>query len=573
MDGDLLTKTETPRHRDDAGADTRATASAIRRSGSRRVWNWLAGVPRWVWLTAVVVALVHMAPNWMAAANAPEGWTHTGIMSSSPDYMQYRVWMRQAMEEGPVVSNRFTTEPNARYLPVGLYWGIGHAAAITGLSPEWTYAWLGAVVAIVFVLLLFETVRLFSPGPRATMWTVGILLVGGGLGGYVRYLQESPWAWENSIIWKLLLSPLREGDPGPVFDYYRGNYIVQAIFDTHFLVFWTMTTAAVLLLYHTATRFSALRLAATATAFGFATFLHVYEGLTLIMIAAGALLLSWRKGMAGRRALLIWIVCTAAAGACLLAVAYLYMNSGLPAPEWRGPNVMPSILFTAYPLAWLVIAWGGARFWVEADVRQAFVAGWAAGCLAMILAAPFFPYPNRGTMSLQIPLYVIAAIIYFRNHQRLTLPALVATVLLLGSTPVLMAFQRADSIRFDAGSTYRWVSGDHAALTRELNTRATTNDVLLAQESVLRWLAPDYRGRHYAGHFFLTVDYDRKAERVAAFYRSMSAAERIEFLRDAGVRYFYVEAADDPAAFASLPGVSTVAVRAIGTLFSFDPQP
>ena len=67
------------------------------------------------------------------------------------------------------------------------------------------------------------------------------------------------------------------------------NYIIQALFDTHFLLFWLVSTLAVLSLYLTVRRFTYTRLAATAAVFGLGTFLHVYEGLTLMCIAAGAL--------------------------------------------------------------------------------------------------------------------------------------------------------------------------------------------------------------------------------------------------------------------------------------------
>lgn len=540
---------------------------------SRRSKSRTRGIPRWVWLVALLAAVVHMAPYWVAAEATPDGWTFTANLSSSPDYMQYRVWMRQTQSEGPIVSNTFTTEPNSRHLPVALYWGIGRVATITGLTPEWTYAWAGAALAFAFSLLLFTTVRWFAPGARATAWIFGTLFIGGGLGGYVVFLQQSEWAWRNSLVWTFILEPFSFQSSGVVFDSYRGNYIVQSLFDTHFMAFWTVTTAAVMMLYLTVARFSYLRLAGTSLLFAVSTFLHVYEGLTLMLITSGALLLCWRRGLPAKRALLIWTVCAASAGVCLVGVAALYMASGLPSPTWRGLNVLPSVVLMAYPVAWVLIVWGFVRYWTDAGIDGAFLVGWAAGCLTLVLAAPFFPYPDRGTMSLQIPLYLIAGGIYFSKRQRVGIPAILVLVLLLGSTPVWIGYQWVERTAFNAESAHKWVTADHEALIRSLRENAAPEDVLVAGEVPLRWLGPEYPGLHYAGHFFLTVAYDRKQQRIRDFYAAMSPAERLAFLREENIRYFYVAAEDDPARFASLPGTTPLEVRSMGTVFEFDRTP
>lgn len=527
-------------------------------------------IPRWVWLVALLAAVVHMAPYWKAADATPDGWTFTANLSASPDYMQYRVWMRQTQSEGPIVSNRFTTEPNSPHLPVALYWGIGRIATITGITPEWIYAWAGAALASAFAVLLYLTVRYFAPHSRAAVWIFGALLVGGGLGGYVKFLQASERAWNNPVIRKLILQPLSAESAGVVFDSYRGNYIVQSLFDTHFLMFWTVTTAAVMMLYLTVTGFTYLRLAGMSLLFGISTFLHVYEGLTLMLITSGALLLCWRKGLPARRALLIWGVCAASAGICLVGVAALYMLSGLPSPTWRGLNVLPSVILMAYPIAWLLIVWGFVRYWLEAGTDGAFLVGWAAGCLTLLVAAPFFPYPDRGTMSLQIPLYLIAGGIYFSKRQRVGAPAVLLLVVLLGSTPAWIGYHWVERTTFNAESAHKWVTVDHEALVGSLRDNAARNDVLVAGEVALRWLGPEYPGLHYAGHFFLTVDYDRKQQRIRSFYETMTPGERLTFLREENVRFFHVDAEDDPDAFALLPGVTPLEVRPIGTIFEFD---
>src|SRR5688572_14725236 len=94
------------------------------------------GIPPRVWIVALIAALLHMAPFWHAQVSTRDGWTFTGNTTVSPDYMQYRVWERQAQREGPVVTNRFTTEPNAKHLPVFFYWGVGTLSRWLGVRPE-----------------------------------------------------------------------------------------------------------------------------------------------------------------------------------------------------------------------------------------------------------------------------------------------------------------------------------------------------------------------------------------------------------------------------------------------------
>lgn len=175
-------------------------------------------IPLWVWVVAVLAAVVHMAPYLRAAAETPDGFVFTANLSISPDYMQYRVWMRQTQHEGPIVSDIFTTEPNAAHLPVPLYWMFGKIAAWTGLTPEWTYAWFGALVAVAFTLVLFSLTRRFLGQGRATVWAFGCLMIGGGLGGYFALLRDSDWARGIYPINALLLRPISGEDGAVIFE-------------------------------------------------------------------------------------------------------------------------------------------------------------------------------------------------------------------------------------------------------------------------------------------------------------------------------------------------------------------
>ena len=82
-----------------------------------------------------------MLPFWHAQVSTPPGHEFTGNLTISPDYMQYRVWERLSVREGPIVSNTFTIEPNRRHLPVFYYWAIGHTARALGVHENTVRNW------------------------------------------------------------------------------------------------------------------------------------------------------------------------------------------------------------------------------------------------------------------------------------------------------------------------------------------------------------------------------------------------------------------------------------------------
>jgi hypothetical protein len=531
--------------------------------------GFLSRIPGWVWAVALIAALLHIAPFWRASLAAPDGWTFTGNLSSSPDYMQYRAWSRQTQVEGPLVSNRFTTTPNDRHLPVFIYWGIGNASRLTGISPEWVYDYLGSILTFAFAILLYAMIRHFMRDRRGAGWVFVLALFGGGLGAYLRFLQEWGWARSNYLIDHVLLEPLVGEAGAVVFEEYRGNYIVQAILDTHFMAFWLISTVAVLSYYFTLRSFSARRLIVTAAIFGLGTLLHVYEGVTLLSIALGVTIVCWARGVSGRTLLTTFFTCCAAVFVALLPLVIAYRGSGLPAPSWRGLTVHAPVIVLAYPAALLLIAIGLRRYWDETGFDGAFLIGWAFGCLALTLSGPFFPYPDRGTMTLQIPLFIIAGTIYFTRWQRMTPVAFIVALVLMAATPVRMFITQIGRTDFSPTEPYKFLSAAETTTLRELDARAGRDDVLLADQDNLRWLAPAYPGVVWAGHFFLASDFDAKQAELARFYLAPPDSQAT-FLRERGVRFAYIDREHDPARFAQLPGMRLVHEDSFGALFERD---
>jgi hypothetical protein len=454
---------------------------------------------------------------------------------------------------------------------VVFYYGIGKTARWSSITPEFVMAYAGAALAFALTLLLFFTVRHFLPHRYATWWVFLALLLGGGLGGHLRWIGGIDLIRREPLLRLTLVDSIAAN---PVFEDHRGHYVISALFDTHFALLWLVCTTAVLSLYAALRRFSAWRAGLAALLFAAMTLIHVYESVTLLAIAAAVAALCWRKGVAARPALLTAAACTAATLAVLVWLHLLQRGSGLPMPAWRGSPVLLATLLMAYPLAWGLMAWGLRDYWRTAGVPECFLLGWALGCLAVTMSAPFYPYPARGALTLQIPLFLIAGTIYFGRAARVSAAGTVLALALLAPTPLLMLRGQWREGTFRTNAPYAFLGPEHRATIDALRERAAPGDLLLVDKSgsVLEhddlWLAPEFPGRHYSAHFFLTVDYARKRDRAARFFQG-TPGEQETFLRREHVDFLYVPAWRDPKRFAAIPGLTVVKETSLGTLYEF----
>jgi hypothetical protein len=518
--------------------------------------------PRGVWIVALLAGLLHIAPFWQAQLSTPDGWRFAENLTVSPDYLQYRVWTRQVLSEGPVVENRFTTEPHAAYLPVFFYWVVGHTARLLAVPPERVYAYAGIPLAIALTLLVWTFVRHFV-GERVHGWWIFLaIMFGGGLGAHLKLLAELPPFRGRGITSRLLLEPL---ELNPPFEDYRSHYVVKTLLDSHFLLIWIGALLAVGALWLAIRRRSTPFAIVTGALFAANTFLHVYEAVTLMAIAMGVALCCWAERDA-RRAIvttLLW----AGAGAALAVgvIARWVAIAGLPAPPWRAVPILFLILLIAYPVAWGLIAWGGREFWRRAQLPERFLVGWALGCTVLTLSAPLYPYPDRGTMTMQVPLMLIAGLVWFAHRPRLTRRAFVVALLLMGATPLWLAARTVYYARFRDDAPFAFLSPDHQAHLAALEGRAAPGDVLVAEGRDLLWLGPTFPGRLYNGHFFLTVDFERKDGEVMQLLEGTGEPDW-ELLRRTGATWLFVRADRSPERFASR--LVPVARNGAGWLFT-----
>lgn len=524
---------------------------------------------------AAAAALLHLAPHWRAQSQTPEGWTFTGNLNGSPDVMQYRVWVRLSQSTGPLVPNTFTTQPNRPHLPVAFYYCIGKVSQFLRTPAEFLMAYVGGILAFTLTIILFATVRHFLPNPHQTYWVFGAILLGGGLGAHLKLWTELGWGEQLFVIERMVFDATRSW---PLFEDYRSHYVCTTLFDTHYLLIWIVMLLSILSIYATVRRATVVRIACTAISCATMTLLHVYEGVTLIMISAGIALMFWCHGTRRASSAVALVTCVVSVTICLGWVWSLYHRSGLDPPPWRAKNILLSTLLIAYPLAWLIIAWGGAAFWRRGGDDRCFLMGWALGCLVLTLSGPFYPYPDRGTMTLQVPLYLIAGLIYFTSRSRVGPLAALTAVLVLGATPAFACFVQWRGATFIEDSPHVFMNEGHKKILNTIRQRANSQHVLLVDKSDLEWktddlwLAPAFPGSLFGGHFFLSENYDSKRAETSQFYRSYDIEEQAQFLKKHGIDFVYVDARMDPKRFSHIEGIDLVTSTATGSLFEFSPD-
>ncbi len=537
-------------------------------SAARAARPFFARLPAAVWLVALSAALLHIMPVARARAATPAGWEFTGNVRVSPDYMQYRVWTSEARRSGPIVRNSLTSEPNAPHLPVFFYWMVARVSAGLGLPEGFVVAGFGALFALGLTILLFCVVREFFDSPHQVWCVFAAILLGGGLGAHLRILTGLPVISEFALVKRFVTEALYTSITP---EDHRAGYVVIALFDAHYLLIWLFTVAAVAACFLAIRRPASWRLGLVAALYAGVTILHVYEGVTLIAISLGVAVLCWRGDVAQRLVIGGLAAGVAAVTAALVWLGWLYHSGGLPVTHWRAPHILLSTVVIAHPVGWPVIAAGLADVWRKARFEDLFLLGWLLGCLALTLSSPFYPYPDRGMMTLAVPVLILAGRVYFRRRERLSLSAAVVVVLLMGATPLWAVQHVWSNTAFNPKRPFVFMSGDHRVIAHALQARASDQDILLAPEPDLLWLAPEHPGRHFCAHFFLTVDYARKQSEAARFYAADST-DQAAFLQANDIRFVYVSADRRPERFAAVAGLTLLASSSVGSVFEYHPS-
>ena len=525
----------------------------------------LRTLPLYVLAAAALASLVHLMPVVVASLTTPEGWHFTGIHQSSPDLMQYRQWFRQTQIDGPIITNTFTAEPNRPHLLVLFAWVVGTIASSLGIAPEWVYAYSGVLLAVVFVVLLYRVVEATVPTPSHRPW-IFCALFGGGFGGHLKLLLRFEPIRALPGVRASVYEPLTQW---LLFEDYRGHFVFTSFYDSHFLLHWSLACASVLALLRQLQRPSTPRLAVVTALFALTTAVHVYTGITLVAVALGVALTCHIQKVAAPAARTACAAAVIAATVTVGVVALLLSGAGVPMSTWRAPLMLPSIIFISYPLALGFFFVGLPRLVQAPSLEECVLMGWAFGCLMVALSGPFYAYPDRGILSLQVPITILAGLVFFRDGRRPTILATAVALSVMAVTPAWSVARIAGTAAFNPEQPAKFQNDSHRRIIDAVRRSATRDSLLLADEPSLLWLAPEYPGRHYCGHFFLTVDYDRKQEDVARFYGTESPEARASFLRAHAVSLLFVPARLKPQSFDTIKELAVVESTDAGTLFSF----
>jgi hypothetical protein len=528
-------------------------------------------LPLVLWLVALLAGGLHSLAFLRAELSTPPGWRFTGSLSTNPDEMQYRIWERRSQTVGPIVDNTFTTEPNRPYLPVFFYWTVGKVAGALNVTPAKVYAHAGAVLAFILTILVFALARHFLPDAHQHWWVFSIAMLGGGLGAHLRALQE---LMSRNVGTAAVVQRVASGagtDSGwQVLEAYRGHYIIKALIDTHLLLVWVVTLAAVIAYYNALARLTRTRALIAAACVSLVIFLHVYEGVTLLAVGAAVTLCFWVKGIDRRPAITLLATVSAAAFASYAVLALVFRRSGLPFPSWHALNILFSLVLIAFPITWALAVWRGPALWASGGRDAAFLFGWVLGCLTITLSGPFFPYPDRGIMTLQVACVLLAGMLYFSWKPRMTRLAIAVALGVFAVAPVriISAWWRFGA--FSAERPFAFVDASHQRVIDTLRARAKENDVLLVDPGDVLWLGIEHPGRLYVGHFFLTVAY---AEKLEAFERLLDAPiEQRSFLQQSGARFVFVNRDRQPEKFAELTELTPIGKEPAGWLFEVRPS-
>ncbi len=517
---------------------------------------------RRVLAVALFAAVLHMLPYWYAASQVADGWEFVGNMTISDDYSQYRLWERQVLEEGPIVSNRWTSEPNKPHLFVAPFWVVGKLSQATGVRPETMYHYLGMPLAFLLVLLVFWAVRRFIPDDERSWPVFLVALFGGGLGAHLKILSGISFLQGSYAFQRLVAEPL---EMRATLEDYRGNYLVSVLLDTHYLIVWAAAIVAVILAYDAIKQGGWRRVLVAAIATAVTTVLHVYEGITIAAIVTGMVVTCWPLIPRERAAAVLGAI-FGTVGVCYVVLGGMAAGSGLPIPGWRAPNVMFLTFLIGYPITWFLMVWRGRGIMSSRAFPERALMGWILGCAVVTLSGPFYPYPDRGTMTLQVSATIMAGILFFGWRKRLVGWPLFVALAVYGGTPLWLAASRLRYLGFRDDAPFMFVNAGHRAITGHLEREGRTTDVLFSEVEDARWLAPTYRGRHWAGHFFLTVDYERKRADLIRFLERPVAADTALW-QVPGARWLYINAARHPDRFVGLPGLTPVVRTAEGWLY------
>ncbi len=490
----------------------------------------------------IVLLLVHASQTHSTFTGADGLIGANGVLGA--DQLQYLAWARDAGTHG-LASDLFTLQPNGHvYLEplftiTGALWHIG-------LSMQLAYlVWKPlAVVALLFAAVAWAR-RAFGDqlGARAAAVVLAVFLytpltalfswfkLGGGSFRFELYLLGSellaanklwgyvPSALALALVPAALLAVERALDP-----HGRAPRRLDAPYGSRRPLSPFLGTGRAA---PAASRWPGSRwLLVAALASLFASWLHPWQGITLIVIYGGLAL--WRR-LGGALGLAV-----PALGAALpLGYYYLLSHTDLAwklASSLEVISRLPALALLAGfgPLV-LIAAFGVRR--PDGIVFEQLVLLWIGGCfVTYFVNQAFAPHALQG---LSFPFAVLAV----RGWQRLRLPAVLGVVAVVLVTIPGLAYDARKMVKVTRSSTVQYyLSGADEQALRWVNSSAPPGGVLAPTPFAA--VVPSQTGRAvWVGHGYWSRDYPARARQADILFAGhMRTAVARSFVRSTGAK-------------------------------------
>ncbi|MBN1965951.1 MAG: hypothetical protein JW910_14970 [Anaerolineae bacterium] len=481
------------------------------RTAHARAW---LGIPRRVWLYALLFAAITSLPYVFGYLAAPEGGAFTGnaLAQARVDYNSQLARAWSGYEGSWLHVDRFTPEDHPPILMQPLYSAFGHISRLTGLPLDATYNLGRFVLALVMVLVIWLFAARFLEGDRAR-WTALLLATMAGDLGWVLYFVAPAQAAAVAPI-EFWLFDAHTFMVALAFPHFAGAVITLLAFLLGFdrwlarpswrgigwLVLWSLLAGQ------------------------FMPYAMLLTALIVAVLSLGALA---RGRLTVRQVLMLIPVALAHA-----AVVIYYAVALASDPVWQGftaqnLTLSPAPVYYLLGYAWLLVpgVLGLWQLWRTRDGRWLVPLAWVL-IVGPLLYAPL-PTQRRFLMGVQVPLALLAAVGVERARawwigRGRTLARwrlLMAVLLLLSALSPVLVMARVLGQLNPAASPDLFLSADEISALAWLRDQPPETVVLATFESGGQAVA--FSGRRvYLGHWIETPDFPARQTNVIAFFKT-----------------------------------------------------
>lgn len=483
-----------------------------------------------VWLVWLVLSIITTLPYAIALARTPEGTVFTGVLSAYDDTFAYFGWMREGAGGHFLMRDPFTSEPQSRdfFLPL---WGfLGLAARITGLSIPVMFHIARLLAGLSLLVVARAVSRTIMKSRRRVRFSLWLYATSGGLGWLIYWLNNRGDLLGDRAMFGSVDLTMPEA------------IAFRSIFaQVHFAIGVVLIGIALKVFFDALVGDSTLRAVIAGGLVSLLAVVHPYMVVVVSAVAMGAAILSpwlggrrnWMSDYSSSARALVGFGVAALPGAAYL----LYLK--------RSNNVMQEwlrVTDTLSPAPWeyllgfgivaaLAIA-GFVTIWMGRSVYGRTLLIWCV-IQSALLYVPL-TIQRRLVEGLQLPLAIAASVAVFAITTR-TLRHFKDVRYRNAVFVGIIVFASLTNLGFVVGQfvdrgprtddAWRYMPADLNSAFDWLQSNAPPDSVLFTSY-VTGNMAPSRTGlRVFFGHYAQTIESDRKAEQVTAFYSNAMSEE------------------------------------------------